>query len=70
MMNFPILESEIYCTGCGFIATEVMPVDACVYVYTCKRCGLELRPQPGECCVFCSYGSVPCPPVQLADSQS
>jgi hypothetical protein len=23
-----------------------------------------LRPEPGDCCVFCSYGSVPCPPVQ------
>ena len=19
---------------------------------------------PGDCCVFCSYGSVPCPPIQ------
>ncbi|HEX3339553.1 MAG TPA: GDCCVxC domain-containing (seleno)protein [Pseudolabrys sp.] len=20
--------------------------------------------KPGDCCVFCPYGSVPCPPVQ------
>jgi hypothetical protein len=23
-----------------------------------------LKPLAGDCCVFCSYGSVPCPPVQ------
>jgi hypothetical protein len=25
-----------------------------------------LRPKPGDCCVFCSYGSVKCPPQQKA----
>lgn len=25
-----------------------------------------MKPLPGDCCVFCSYGSVPCPPVQVA----
>jgi hypothetical protein len=25
-----------------------------------------LRPKQGDCCVFCSYGTVPCPPVQEA----
>ena len=23
-----------------------------------------LRPKPGDCCVFCSYGTVKCPPIQ------
>ena len=32
--------------------------------YPCKGCGAMLRPKAGDCCVFCSYGSVPCPPVQ------
>nr|CCA81611.1 conserved hypothetical protein [blood disease bacterium R229] len=31
----------------------------------CPGCHALLRPRPGDCCVFCSYGSVPCPPVQL-----
>jgi len=44
---------------------ETMPDNACVYVHRCKGCGRELRPLPGHCCVFCSYGSVPCPPKQL-----
>jgi hypothetical protein len=30
----------------------------------CKGCGETLKPLPGDCCVFCSYGTVPCPPVQ------
>ena len=41
-----------------------MPANACVAVYDCKGCGATLRPLRGSCCVFCSYGSVPCPPVQ------
>jgi hypothetical protein len=41
-----------------------MPVNACVAFDDCKGCGRTLRPLPGSCCVFCSYGSVPCPPIQ------
>jgi hypothetical protein len=43
-----------------------MPVDACLFFHVCAACGVMLRPKPGDCCVFCSYGSVPCPPVQEA----
>ncbi|HUI14031.1 MAG TPA: GDCCVxC domain-containing (seleno)protein [Xanthobacteraceae bacterium] len=41
-----------------------MPLNACQITYHCTGCGEILRPRPGDCCVFCSYGSVPCPPVQ------
>lgn len=43
-----------------------MPTDACLYFYECGQCHTLLRPKPGDCCVFCSYGSVKCPPQQLA----
>ncbi len=43
-----------------------MPSDACQFFYDCKGCGAVLRPQSGDCCVFCSYGTVPCPPIQEA----
>lgn len=43
-----------------------MPTDACQYFYECANCGAMLRPKLGDCCVFCSYGSVKCPPVQAA----
>jgi hypothetical protein len=61
-----ILSSTITCPECGAAETETMPVDACLYFYTCRGCGTRLKPKPGDCCVFCSYGSVPCPPVQGA----
>jgi hypothetical protein len=41
-----------------------MPTDACLYFWSCPACGLRVRPKAGDCCVFCSYGSVPCPPKQ------
>ncbi|WP_354222537.1 GDCCVxC domain-containing (seleno)protein [Bradyrhizobium sp. F1.4.3] len=30
----------------------------------CKRCGKRLNPKESDCCAFCSYGSMPCPPVR------
>jgi hypothetical protein len=59
-----ILDAEITCPACGFKQLENMPTDACQYFYECRGCGVLLRPKSGDCCVFCSYGSVPCPPVQ------
>jgi len=65
------MESTITCPECGHAATETMPADACLYVYDCKGCGRRLEPKQGDCCVFCSYGSVACPPVQEAqDSEN
>jgi hypothetical protein len=61
------LESTLQCPACGHRATERMPTDACQFFYDCKGCGQRLKPKPGHCCVFCSYGSVPCPPMQAGD---
>ena len=58
------LQSMIKCPQCAHLATEVMPTDACQFFYECKGCGVVLKPLAGDCCVFCSYGSVPCPPIQ------
>jgi hypothetical protein len=41
-----------------------MPTDACQFFHECAGCHVLVRPKAGDCCVFCSYGSVPCPPVQ------
>ncbi|MPY71067.1 MAG: hypothetical protein GEU92_13380 [Alphaproteobacteria bacterium] len=56
--------STLTCPGCGHAESEVMPDEACQYFYDCKGCGAVLKPLPGDCCVFCSFGSLPCPPVQ------
>lgn len=58
------LEATITCPDCGHRALETMPTDACRFFYDCKGCGTRLKPKAGDCCVFCSYGSLPCPPVQ------
>jgi len=59
-----VLDSIVTCPVCGHRAVERMPENACNIRYTCKGCNIELAPYPGDCCVFCSYGSVPCPPIQ------
>jgi hypothetical protein len=59
-----ILLSIITCPNCGQLREESMPTDACQYYYECTGCGTLLRPKPGDCCVFCSYGTVACPPIQ------
>ncbi|MFQ5883691.1 MAG: GDCCVxC domain-containing (seleno)protein [Thermoplasmata archaeon] len=58
------LESTIKCPECGFEKEETMPTDACQYFYECTNCETILKPKEGECCVFCSYGTVRCPPKQ------
>jgi hypothetical protein len=62
-----ITESTITCPVCGTVKVETMPTDACQYFYECTGCATLLRPKPGDCCVFCSYGSVRCPPIQAAN---
>ncbi|MGH8111916.1 MAG: GDCCVxC domain-containing (seleno)protein [Rhodanobacteraceae bacterium] len=59
-----VFESVLTCPRCGHAQHERMPDHACLYFHECTRCHALLRPRPGDCCVFCSYGSVPCPPVQ------
>ena len=63
-----VVDSALTCPQCGHVAHETMPVDACQFFYQCVACKTLLKPQPGDCCVFCSYGSVKCPPVQASRS--
>lgn len=64
MSNDDVLESVITCPSCGTMKREVMPTDACQWFYECTGCKSLLKPKRGDCCVFCSYGTVKCPPVQ------
>jgi hypothetical protein len=59
--------STLTCPSCGQQTREQMPIDACQYFYDCPKCGALLRPKPGDCCVYCSYGDVRCPSIQLGD---
>jgi hypothetical protein len=60
------LRSILTCPACETRTIEIMPLDACKYFYECSACGALLKPGPGDCCVFCSYGDAPCPPIQQA----
>ena len=59
-----ILNSTITCPNCGHKKEEVMPTDACQYFYECENCKTVLKLQQGDCCVYCSYGTVKCPSIQ------
>ena len=59
-------ESTLTCPRCGQKETLTMPTDACQFFHQCRHCQDILKPLPGDCCVFCSYGDIPCPPIQLA----
>jgi hypothetical protein len=59
-----LLVSTLTCPACGHAAAETMPTDACQFFYDCTECGTRLKPKEGDCCVYCSYGTVPCPPIQ------
>ena len=59
-----VYEAVMTCPYCGHKKEEQMPKYACQYFYECENCHEILKPQSGDCCVFCSYGDVDCPPVQ------
>lgn len=59
--------SSITCPKCGHKKEETMPTNACVYFYECENCQSRIQPHKGDCCVYCSYGTVKCPPIQSGD---
>ena len=62
------LQSVLTCPQCGRAKEETMPTDACQWFYECENCKMVLRPKAGDCCVFCSYGTNKCPPIQADGS--
>ncbi|HNP08825.1 MAG TPA: GDCCVxC domain-containing (seleno)protein [Cyclobacteriaceae bacterium] len=63
-----ITRSIISCPHCGHKKEEEMPTNACQYFYECEGCKVVIQPQQGDCCVYCSYGTVKCPPMQADNS--
>ena len=64
-MSTAVLYGTVTCPRCRTRTEDAMPTDACAYFWDCPACGTTLKPKAGDCCIFCSYGDVPCPPVQL-----
>lgn len=61
-----LLTSTITCPKCGHQKEEEMPTAACQFFYECENCKDVIRPKAGDCCVYCSYGTVACPSIQQA----
>ena len=59
-----ILESVVTCPTCEADSSERMPEDASQFFWECPVCEAVARPKPGDFCVYCTYGTVPCPPIQ------
>lgn len=55
------LTATITCPACGHESPEEIPADSCLFFYECGGCGCVLRPEGGDCCVFCSYADRDCP---------
>jgi hypothetical protein len=67
-MSDIVFESVLTCPQCGYAKRETMASDFCQFFYECEQCHTMLRPKEGDCCVFCSFGSVKCPPMQIKSS--
>ncbi|HEX9424479.1 MAG TPA: GDCCVxC domain-containing (seleno)protein [Pyrinomonadaceae bacterium] len=59
---------RLSCPQCGFQQEEEIPTDACLFFCECLGCHSRLKALPGDCCVFCSYGTVKCPSRQQEQS--
>ncbi|HFQ15066.1 MAG TPA: hypothetical protein ENK41_01820 [Rhodobacteraceae bacterium] len=57
------------CPHCGHRSRQSMPDLQTLTRWNCNNCHTDIQPRPGECCVFCSFGSVPCPDAQRAWEQ-
>lgn len=58
------LQSILTCPACNHSKEETMPTNACQFFYECDNCKKILKPKKGDCCVYCSFGTVACPPIQ------
>jgi hypothetical protein len=67
-MHTIVLESVLTCPHCGFAKQETTLTDACQFYYECSNCKALLRPNSGDGCVFCPFGSAKCPPILVLPS--
>jgi hypothetical protein len=63
--NGVVQDCVITCPVCSTKVQEVMSSEAPKRKYHCPRCLTWLSPKPGDHCIYDSYGSVKCPPIQI-----
>ncbi|WP_397392316.1 GDCCVxC domain-containing (seleno)protein [Polynucleobacter sp.] len=52
--------SLITCPNCQGHEILEIPRGTSQHLYRCPSCSTILKPKSGDCCVFCSFGSVDC----------
>jgi hypothetical protein len=57
--------STLTCPACGYQAEFQMPLHARKKFFQCANCHSHFESNKDKCCIFCSYGSVPCPNAQM-----
>ena len=62
-----LYQSTITCPHCQNKTLEEMPDNYCQYLWICFHCHKQFKPQKGDCCIYCSYGSVKCPSIQKGE---
>jgi hypothetical protein len=58
--------SEVTCVHCGHKHADHMPKYATKISYQCPACKEISKPLKDSCCIYCSYGSEPCPKKQAS----
>lgn len=61
-----VRESTLVCPRCNHGERMMMAENSSLVVHVCQSCGLEMHRLPGNCCLFCTWGTVPCPTAQRA----
>jgi hypothetical protein len=57
--------SVITCPVCSHSVSEKVSRETLKRVFHCPQCLTWLAPKPGDHCIYDSYGSFKCPPLQL-----
>jgi hypothetical protein len=60
----------ITCPVCNTKVQEVMSSETPKRKYHCPKCLTWLSPKSGDHCIYDSYGSVKCPPIQIKERRA
>ncbi|MFZ3039139.1 MAG: GDCCVxC domain-containing (seleno)protein [Polynucleobacter sp.] len=52
--------STITCPICLHAEVLALPKGSSQHLYQCQACKTILKPKSGDCCIFCSFGSIDC----------
>uniref|UniRef100_UPI00404742C2 GDCCVxC domain-containing (seleno)protein n=1 Tax=Polynucleobacter sp. TaxID=2029855 RepID=UPI00404742C2 len=52
--------STITCPHCLGLDILEIPKGESHHLYRCPACSVILKPKSGDCCIFCSFGSIEC----------